>query len=51
MRFKEICSCAKYAKTYDFTTTKSDPIVKTHGSKTIGFMFTLATEAAAASKS
>ena len=37
MRFWKICSCAKYTKTYDFRTTKSDPIVKTYGSKTIGF--------------
>ena len=37
MRFGKICSCAKYTKTYDFRTTKSDPIVKTYGSKTMGF--------------
>ena len=37
MRFGKICSCAKYAKTYDFRTPKSDPIVKTYGSKTIVF--------------
>jgi len=37
MRFGKIFSCAKYTKTYDFRTTKSDPIVKTYGSKTTGF--------------
>ena len=37
MRYGKICSCAKYTKTYDFRTTKSDPIVKTYGSKSIGF--------------
>ena len=30
------CSCAKCTKTCDLGTTKSDPIVKTNGSKTIG---------------
>ena len=35
--FLKICSCAKYTKTYDSRTVKSDPIVKTYGSKTIGF--------------
>ena len=36
MCFWEICSCDKYTKSYDFGTTKSDPIVKTYGAETIG---------------
>ena len=37
MRFEKICSCAKYTKTDDFRTAKSDPNVKTYVSKTMGF--------------